>query len=304
MAPQGIKNPLRFWIALAVLLVVAANNGQGAWANPFLGSPSSGAVTPVQSGGPAPAPILQGQLELRARLAEYFSLWEKGASTSLFFIIIGVAFLYGALHALGPGHRKTVVFAIYLSRPSPWWEPIAMSLGLAGLHGGSAVALIFIFRGVSGAISASTDAVAAYMEGFAYLSLIAVALFLLIRAIADLAKGKSQRQSQLSLGALMLTGVYPCPGAILVLVLSLSLDILSLGIAAVLAMSIGMALPIALFAYLGWLGREGLLHRLKDNEQRIRKAGAIVEIVGFSILLLFSAYIALPFINGLTGLRI
>ncbi|MDX9785025.1 MAG: hypothetical protein RBT72_09820 [Spirochaetia bacterium] len=215
-----------------------------------------------------------------------------------------MAFLYGALHALGPGHRKTVVFAIYLSRPSPWWEPIAMSLGLAGLHGGSAVALIFIFRGVSGAISASTDAVAAYMEGFAYLSLIAVALFLLIRAIADLAKGKSQRQSQLSLGALMLTGVYPCPGAILVLVLSLSLDILSLGIAAVLAMSIGMALPIALFAYLGWLGREGLLHRLKDNEQRIRKAGAIVEIVGFSILLLFSAYIALPFINGLTGLRI
>ncbi len=287
-----------------VLLIAAAIHGYSVWSNPFLGNQTQPAVTPVQSGGTAPAPILRGQLELRSSLAEYFSLWEKGASASLFFIIVGVAFLYGVLHALGPGHRKTVVFAIYLSRHSPWWEPMAMSLGLAGLHGGTAVALIFIFRGVSGAISASTERVAAYLEGFAYVALIVVALFLLIRSIVDLTREKSRRESQLSLGALILTGIYPCPGAILILVLSLSLDILSLGIVAVLAMSMGMAVPIALFAYLGWFGREGLLRRLKDKEQRIRKTGSIVEIVGFSILLLFSIYIALPFINGLTGLAI
>jgi len=299
-----IKRPLRFRAALTVLLIATTVLGHRAWPNPFLGSPAAPAVTPVQSGGPAPASILQGQLELRARLAEYFSLWEKGASASLFFVIVGVAFLYGALHALGPGHRKTVVFAIYLSRRSPWWEPVAMSLALAGLHGGTAVALIFIFRGVSGAISGYSDAVAVYMEGFAYLALVAAAFFLLSRSVVDLVRGKSQRESQLSLGALILTGIYPCPGAILVLVLSLSLGILSLGIVAVLAMSMGMALPIALFAYLGWFGREGLLRRLKDNEPRIRKIGAIFEIVGFSILLLFAIYITLPFINGLTGLAL
>lgn len=274
------------------------------WSNPFMGSAASPSVTPVQSGGPTPAPILRGQLELRSLLAEYFSSWKNGASPSLFFIIVGVAFLYGALHALGPGHRKTVVFAIYLSRRSPWWEPIAMSLALAGLHGGTAVALILIFRGVAGAISASSDAVATYMEGFAYCALIAVALFLLCRSIVDLVRGRSHENSHLGLGALILTGIYPCPGAILVLVLSLSLDIMSLGIVAVLAMSVGMAIPIAIFAYLGWFGREGLLRRLKDNESMIRKAGTIVETVGFSILLLFSIYIALPFINGLTGLAI
>jgi len=304
MALRKIKRGLQFWGALCTLLVVTTFHGPSVWSNPFMGSASSPPVTPVQSGGPTPAPILQGQLELRSRLAEYFSAWENGASPSLFFIIIGVAFLYGILHAFGPGHRKTVVFAIYLSRRSPWWEPIVMSLALAGLHGGTAIALILVFNGVAGAISASTDVVATYMEGFAYIALIGVAFFLLLRSIVDLVRGKSHEDSNLSLGALILTGIYPCPGAILILVLTLSLDIMSLGIVAVLAMSLGMAIPIALFAYLGWFGREGLLHRLKNNEPMIRKAGAIVEIIGFSILLLFSIYIALPFINGLTGLAI
>lgn len=286
------------------LLMATIIHGPSVWPNPFIGNAASPSVTPVNPGGSAPAPIVRGQLELRARLAEYFSSWKESPSPSLLFIMVGAAFLYGVLHALGPGHRKTVVFAIYLSRHAPWWEPIATSLALAALHGGTAVALLFIFRGVAGAISASSDAVTTYMEGFAYCILILAALFLLCRSIVDLVRGRSHENNHLSLGALILTGVYPCPGAILVLVLSLSLNIMSLGIIAVLSMSLGMAIPIAIFAYLGWFGREGLLHRLKNNEAMLKKAGTIVEIVAFSMLLLFSIYIALPFINGLTGLAI
>jgi len=278
--------------------------GVSSWANPFIGGPGTPAVTPVQSGGPAPAPIVAGQLELRSRLARYFTAWETGSSPSLLFIILGAAFLYGALHALGPGHRKTVVLAIYLTRRAPWWEPMATSLALAALHGGAAIVLLLIFRGVAGAISASTDAISIYMEGFAYCALIAIALYLVARSITDLLRGRSHDDSHLGLGAIILTGIYPCPGALLILVLSLTLNITMIGIIAVLAMSAGMTIPIMLFAYLGWLGRTGLFYRLKDNEIAVRKIGAIVELTGFSVLLIFAVYIALPFISGLVGVAL
>ena len=193
------------------------------------------------------------------------------------------------------------MFAIYIARRAPWWEPIATSLALAGLHGGTAIVLLLVFRGIAGAISASTDSIAIYMEGFAYCALIVVALFLLLRSVIGLVRGSPREDGAISLGALIFTGVYPCPGALLVLVLSLTLNITLIGIFAVLAMSLGMAVPIMVFAYLGWFGRAGLLHKLKDNEKSIAKAGSIVELVGFSVLLLFAIYIALPFIASLVG---
>jgi ABC-type nickel/cobalt efflux system permease component RcnA len=259
-------------------------------------------VAPVLAGGPTTPSLIQGQLDLRQRLADYLGSWQGSHSASLLLVILGVSFLYGALHALGPGHRKTVVFSIYLARKAPWWEPLASSLALAGLHGGAAIVLLLVFRGVSGAISASTDSIATYMEGGAYTALIVMALVLLVRAIVDLVKGKESKDGAMSLGTLILTGIYPCPGAILVLVLSLSLDIMRIGILAVLAMSLGMSVPIAVFAYLGWAGRAGLLKRLKNNEAAIQKAGTMLEIGGFSLLLAFSVYLALPFIASVARL--
>lgn len=286
------KRTRRLAAALAFLLFASA----GLSANPFIGTDSTPQAAPVLAGGPTNPALIQGQLDLRQRLADYFGSWQGSHSASLLLVILGVSFLYGALHALGPGHRKTVVFSIYLARKAPWWEPLASSLALAGLHGGAAIVLLLVFRGVSGAISASTDSIATYMEGGAYTLLIVMALVLLVRAIVDLVKGKESKDGAMSLGTLILTGIYPCPGAILVLVLSLSLDIMRIGLLAVLAMSLGMSFPIAVFAYMGWAGRAGLLKRLKNNEAAIQKTGTILEIGGFSLLLAFSVYLALPFI--------
>jgi ABC-type nickel/cobalt efflux system permease component RcnA len=287
-------------LATAIALFLFAATGLAA--NPFIGTDSAPRVAPVLAGGATNPSLVRGQLDLRQRLAGYLGSWQGSHSASLLLVILGVSFLYGALHALGPGHRKTVVFSIYLARKAPWWEPLASSFALAGLHGGAAIVLLLIFRGVSGAISASTDSIATYMEGGAYTALIVMALVLLFRAIVDLVKGKESKDGAMSLGTLILTGIYPCPGAILVLVLSLSLDIMQIGILAVLAMSLGMSVPIAIFAYLGWAGRAGLLKRLKNNEAAIQKAGTILEIGGFSLLLAFSVYLALPFIVSVARL--
>jgi ABC-type nickel/cobalt efflux system permease component RcnA len=173
---------------------------------------------------------------------------------------------------------------------------------LALLHALSAVVVLILLSGVSGAVTGRTDRVAQYLEGFAYLALIIVAVYLVAEATHDLIAGKSRHANAArSVGALLITGIYPCPGAILVMVLALALDIKAVGAAAVLAMSLGMSLPIVAAGYLAWFGRAGLFSALKRREAAVARAAAAVELTGYLLLLAFAAYMAYPFAVGLLG---
>jgi len=274
-------------------------------ANPFMGGGTDAngktvrQVSPVRTSA-ADQNLVAKQADLRESLGNYFYSWKESRSRSLFWGIIGVAFLYGILHAMGPGHRKTVIFSLYLARKAPAWEPAGTGFLLAILHGGSAVVLLLILRGVSGAISGKADNITVYMEGFAYVLLIAVALYLVAGAIKELVRSTNgTKKDAMSLGTILLTGIYPCPGAILVLVLSLTLNITDIGILAVFAMSLGMSIPIIAAGYLAWFGRIGIFLALKSNEARLGRISAGVELFGYSVLLLFSVYMAEPFILSL-----
>ena len=307
------------------------------------------AVNPEVSQKSGPNPVMVGktneklsifQGDLREKIASFFRNWktaEGSAKSTIFWGIIGVAFLYGILHAAGPGHRKTIVFSLYIARKSPWYEPLLTGFLLAIMHGGCAIFLMLIFKGISGSIAANTNAYAIYMEGFSYLLIIVVSLFLIIKETIEfvifsktekaIAKIKSQNQSNIQessenheanlaknqtenqiekgnssfkdLVPFLISGLYPCPGAILVLVLSFTLDILGLGIATVSFMSLGMAIPIIIVAYCAWFGRKGLFMALKNRENVIKKVSFGVEIFGYTLLILFSLYIAMPFFVSL-----
>ncbi len=296
-ARRSLAVPLRAALVITLFLACLAR----VTANPFMGSGVSGesaatrAVSPVRASGANPD-LVSRQATLRDTLGDAFYSWKEGSSGSALRAIICVAFLYGILHALGPGHRKTVVFSLYLARSAPPWEPAGTGALLALLHAGAAVVILFGLRGVSGAISGRADTIGIYMEGFAYLLLAAIALPLVVKAILDLARERPRETGgPASLGTILLTGIYPCPGAILVLVLSLSLDIVGVGVLAVVSMSLGMTIPIVAAGYLAWFGRTGLFRALKSREARLARISAGFELFGYAFLLAFALYMVAPF---------
>ncbi|HOS31231.1 MAG TPA: hypothetical protein PLR39_10495 [Treponemataceae bacterium] len=259
---------------------------------------------------------LKEQRSLRETLGEAFYSWkelnsseksdDKKRASSVLWVILSASFVFGIVHALGPGHRKTVVFSLYISRPSPWWEPLATGTALSALHAGSAIVIIFLLKGLTGSISQKADVIAKWMEGFSYLLLIITAVILIIHSITDflrhhkeLKEGKNSRRKTISLGAFIVSGIYPCPGAVLVLVLSFTLNIIPLGILSVVSMSLGMSIPIIASAYFAWAGREGLFYFFKSKQNAIGLISFIAEISGYILLFAFSLYIAWPFIAGL-----
>ncbi|HZK19814.1 MAG TPA: hypothetical protein VFC68_03720, partial [Treponemataceae bacterium] len=141
-------------------------------------------ILPVRTTGGNPD-IIKKQGNLRENLANVFVQIQKNSldntsNASLFLVVILFSFAYGVLHAVGPGHRKTIVFSLYLTRTAPWWEPGILSVLLAVLHGGTAIILMLVFKGIAGSISQNTKNITMLMEGITYIIIIVTTIWLII----------------------------------------------------------------------------------------------------------------------------
>lgn len=307
----------------------------GLWANPFTGSKNTPA--PIRTEQP-PEFIVNRQAELHTKLGDYIYEWTQTNSVRTLWAIIALAFFYGFIHALGPGHRKTLVFSYYLTKKAPAWEPAVTGLILAGLHGVTSIVLLLIFRNVRGALSAHTNSAAVYLEGFSFLLLpllsVASILHLLSHAFpkrfphlrfgcSRTAEQPPQRKAirfsrssgaggryrhdyryrpnaeKMQWATFLLSGIYPCPAAILVLVLVASLDAAGIGLAALISMSAGMAIPITASAYLAWTGRQRLFKRMQKTQKYAETAAATLSLAAYTAIFILSLIAALPFIKSL-----
>ena len=269
------------------------------FANPFTGNSNS--PSPVRQGQPSTS-IVEGQRFLYQKLGDYIQSWSENATYKDFLFIVFFSFLYGVIHAIGPGHRKTVIFSFYIARKAHVLEPILVAFVLAFSHGGVALLLAFIFKGVAGAMTVNTNDASIYLEGFSFILLIGLSFFSILHVVFDhLIKHEHTehtKSEKMKLATLLLTGLYPCPAALLVIVLTFTLNIITTGIIAIFSMSFGMCLPITVSGYIAWAGRQGLSNRLKDKK-KIATISTIFELLGYIFLFLFSLYTSMPFIFSL-----
>ncbi len=85
------------------------------------------------------------QKEMNSKLNHILKDMKHGFKLKYFLILISVSFLFGVLHAIGPGHGKMIVGAYFLKEKS---SPInALKLGsiIAVTHSGLAILLGIIF---------------------------------------------------------------------------------------------------------------------------------------------------------------
>ena len=222
-----------------------------------------------------------------------------GVVSSLF----GIMFLYGFIHAVGPGHRKVVLTSYFISesvRPLPG---ILMAGGVALLHGVSAIVLIgTLYFSLDRTIGGSFNAASLLIERISYGILILLGGYLIVHTVREGRRHEDGRESspQFRRGRglagkilfVVTNGVVPCPGAAMVLVFTFTYGLYSLGIFSVLAMSIGMGMLLASVAVVVIFGKERGLRRLLAGKKG-RTAMRILEITGGSAVVLFGLILLL-----------
>ncbi|EAY5504483.1 nickel/cobalt transporter, partial [Salmonella enterica] len=261
------------------------------------------------------------------------ALWQRDVNQQLSALLNAVAthperaggsllllsFMYGVLHALGPGHGKVVIATWLATHPSKLKSSIVLTLAAALLQGFVAIGLVVGVLTVLQLPARQLHLSGFWLEKGSYALVGGLGILLCWRAIKRLrallrkpvfiaftprhvhhekcgcGHQHLPTQEQLHSGddwraRLMIVlsmGMRPCSGAIMVLLFSKVIGVFSWGMASVLAMAAGTSLTITSLALLVHTFR-ALAVKLSGN-----KAPALWRQVGWSTLALAGGVILL-----------
>jgi len=218
------------------------------------------------------------QKKLRGQLTHVSRDIRENPWGRSFLLFLMLSFVYGVIHALGPGHGKSIVFSYFLSRPGRYIHGVLMGNVITFVHVFSAVVIVLGFYLALKTVGLSSfEDARGILEKISYALLMVLGLFLVLYKVRELKKGtvtnfqehKTAEADfrQLTLVALA-TGLVPCPGAALILLFTITLDILIPGLIAMVCIALGMGVTTTLFALFSIASRNTIF-RVTVKKQRI-----------------------------------
>ena len=189
--------------------------------------------------------------------------------------LLASAVLFGALHALMPGHGKSVLVSYHLGRRGRVTDGLLTGIVLALTHVGSAV--LFVMAGVA-VISRSLAAGgrAPAFERASALLIVGTGIFLLWRSL------RPHQHSHAGDGRMLafVTGLVPCPLTTFILTYALAKHQLAVGFAAVGAMTMGVIATLASFSIAAVLTRGHVMNVMARTEGLRLRIGQAAELAG------------------------
>ncbi|MEN0616278.1 nickel/cobalt transporter [Klebsiella indica] len=268
-----------------------------------------------------PQVLLQSAIWQRALNVELSALLQSVANnpSAAGLSLLGFSFVYGVLHALGPGHGKMVITTWLATHPSKLKSSIGLTLAASLLQGMVAIALVVAVLSLLQLPARQLHLSSFWLEKGSYLLVGALGVLLCWRALKKLRMllrrpkftaftphhvhhancgcghqhlpTPEQRQSgddwRARLVIVLSMGMRPCSGAIMVLLFSKVIGVFGWGMAAAMAMAAGTSLTISSLALLVH-GFRQLAVRLSAN-----RAPVLWKQVGWATLALAGGMILL-----------
>jgi nickel/cobalt transporter (NicO) family protein len=281
-----------------------------------LRGPGSGPAGGAEAGSGLPVPefakplmsqIARAQRELNATLSREMRAVRQSGSPGAALAVAGVAFLYGILHAAGPGHGKLVVSSFFLARDTRLLTGV-----LAGL-------LFSLLQAVSSIILVAVLALALEWGGFeilgqsvrvelvSYVLIVGIGIYLTVTALrgdhdhhATTPPAGPRRPPSSLWSVVTAAGLTPCASAIIILLFAWANRVFALGVGATLVMALGMAITVCAMGLAAIGARRAVLRSARGRPGLFRWARQGLSVTGgalitvFGCLLFASAWTRLP----------
>lgn len=294
---------------LAVLALVLALVAPQALASPLTGAAPSSSPTsanqtvagqsePESEPDPVAKAILQArvwvlteQRRLQRQLAERLRGLREAPSATTASALILISFLYGVLHATGPGHGKFVISAYLLTHRQRAIQGVLIASLASLMQGLTAIVLVFSLVKLGGWLARDAIGQTATVEMLSFALVSLLGAWLILRGLRQLwarratgAAGCSAAAIQPGRGTLLAVvaavGIRPCTGAVTVLAVANLLNLWLAGLVAVLAMSIGTAITVSVLAGVA-VHASRLIERAAVRPHPLwRHAGPVAAILG------------------------
>jgi nickel/cobalt transporter (NicO) family protein len=211
-----------------------------------------------------------------------------GGDTYAIVAAMAAAVLFGAVHALMPGHGKTVLVSYHLGQPTKLQEGVANGAILALTHVG--LALVLVLAGF--AVISKAFAYGGRTPQFETASGVLIALigaFLLWRSLRSDHHVHTKDGKTLAFA----TGMIPCPLTTFIMSYALARGMLAAGLAVTAAMTVGMIATISGIALAAAFARDRFMGLLDRTEGWRHRVGTVLEVGGSVMVLVFGLWMVL-----------
>ncbi len=221
-------------------------------------------------------------------------------SISSYLWLLFFSFAYGILHALGPGHGKSLVSSYFLSENRSVVKAFNISLLIGVVHTFSAFLLTMFIYFVLNLLFISFITDIEYVATkLSAVIIISIALYLIYKKYKTTNKltfsihnpnapscgcsGCNTKSEDL--GVILAAGIVPCPGTVTIFIFTFGLGIYYVGFLSAIFMSLGMSLIIFITAYLSINVRKKSSQN--NTLKKVFEYGSLVFILGLGLFLLF-----------------
>jgi nickel/cobalt transporter (NicO) family protein len=216
--------------------------------------------------------LIAAQRWLYGGIASGLGDFAGGDPRAIFAAVVAAVF-FGAIHALMPGHGKTVLVSYHLGQPGKLRDGLANGAILAVTHVGLAVVLVLAgFAAISKvfALGGRTPK----FELASGVMIVAIGGFLLWRSLKS-DHGRSSRDGK---SLAFVTGLIPCPLTTFIMSYALARGMLMAGLTVTAAMTVGMIVTIGGFALAAAFARDRIAGLLARTENWRHRAGLTLEL--------------------------
>jgi nickel/cobalt exporter len=181
-------------------------------------------------------------------------------------VVTGVAFVYGVLHAAGPGHGKLVVSSFFLAREARIVAGVLAGTAISFLQAATSIVLVAALGALLGQHGFDVLGRSVWVEAASYALIIAIGLVMAVSAVRG-HHHDHDGQRRVGVGVVIAAGVTPCASALIIMLFALTNGVLLVGIGATLVMAVGMSLTTSLVGVLAILGRRTLMVALPGSSR-------------------------------------
>jgi nickel/cobalt transporter (NicO) family protein len=224
--------------------------------------------------------LYAAQRWIYASLTGQLSDFAHSGSWSALALVLPLGVVFGAVHALTPGHGKSVLTSYLVGARLAIVRSLAVAGVLALTHVASAVGLDLlaaplITRALGGAGRAPL------LEMLSWGLLAAVGAWLLVRAV----RGRQHLHHEGVMVGVM-AGLIPCPLTLFVMLYALARGVALAGLAFAAAMLAGIAITLGAVALAIVLARDGVLRLMRRHGASIEKLVRALDALSGALLLL------------------
>jgi ABC-type nickel/cobalt efflux system permease component RcnA len=210
----------------------------------------------------------------------------SGADPYTLFTALGVAALFGFVHAFMPGHGKVALVSYYLGNPARILSGIGTSAVLILTHVGSALILVLagftVLRSTLGGVGRAPA-----FEAASAVLVIVIGVWLLVRAFRQ-----ERAHADLNSGLLaMATGLVPCPLTTFIMVYAVANGIVLVGLLVTSAMAIGMIVTIVVFVGCAIFLRDRAVHFFERTASSRERIGRVLETTSAIMIVMFGLWL-------------